>query len=84
MPDGMGSRGGGGGREGGGLFPSLVTEMGSRVREKMKAAWWRRERSWGEVLMGKRRMACQCQKWSCAEERLGENEREDGREGLTD
>lgn len=34
--------------------------------------------------MGKRRMACQCQKWSCAEERVGENEREDGREGLTD
>lgn len=33
----------------------------------------------GEVLMGNRRMACQCQKWSCAEERLGENEREDGR-----
>lgn len=29
----------------------------------------------GEVLMGNRRMACQCQKWSCAEERLGENER---------
>lgn len=22
----------------------------------------------GEVLMGKRQMACQCQKWSCAEE----------------
>lgn len=38
----------------------------------------------GEVLMGKRRMACQCQKWSCAEERLEQNEREDGREGLTD
>ncbi len=33
----------------------------------------------GKVLMGKRRMACQCQKWSCAEERVGENEREDGR-----
>ncbi len=31
------------------------------------------------MLMGKRRMACQCQKWSCAEERVGENEREDGR-----
>ena len=29
----------------------------------------------GEVLMGNRRMACQCQKWSCAEERVGENER---------
>lgn len=33
----------------------------------------------GEVLMGKRRMVCQCQKWSCAEERVGKNEREDGR-----
>lgn len=35
----------------------------------------------GAVLMGKRQMACQCQKWSCAEERVGENEREDGRRG---
>lgn len=33
----------------------------------------------GEVLMGNRQMACQCQKWSCAEERVGKNEREDGR-----
>ena len=33
--------------------------------------------------MGKRRMVCQCQKWSCAEEIVGENEREDGR-GMTD
>lgn len=33
----------------------------------------------GEVLMGKRRMACQCQKWSCVEEKAGANEREDGR-----
>lgn len=33
----------------------------------------------GEVLMGKRRMVHQCQKWSCAEERVGGNEREDGR-----
>lgn len=30
--------------------------------------------------MGNRRMACQCQKWSCAEERGGE----DGREGGLD
>lgn len=29
--------------------------------------------------MGNRRMACQCQKWSCAKERVGENEREVGR-----
>lgn len=29
--------------------------------------------------MGNRRMECQCQKWSCAEERVKENEREDGR-----
>lgn len=35
----------------------------------------------GEVLMGKRQMACQCQKWSCAEESAGANEREDGRKG---
>lgn len=33
----------------------------------------------GEVLMGKRRMVCSCQNWSCAEERVGENEMEDGR-----
>lgn len=33
----------------------------------------------GEVLMGNRRMACQCQKWSCAEEGVGEKAREDGR-----
>lgn len=38
----------------------------------------------GKVLMGKRQMACQCLKWSCTEERVEENEREDGREGLTD
>lgn len=31
--------------------------------------------------MGKRQMACQCQKWSCAEESAGANEREDGRKG---
>lgn len=35
----------------------------------------------GEVLMGKRQMACQCQKWSCAEESAEANEREDGRKG---
>lgn len=35
----------------------------------------------GEVLMGKRQMACQCQKWSCAEKSTGANEREDGRKG---
>lgn len=35
----------------------------------------------GEVLMGKRQMACQCQKWSCAEKSAGANEREDGRKG---
>lgn len=37
------------------------------------------------MLMGNRRMACQCQKWSCAEEGVEENGGgEDGREGLTD
>lgn len=35
----------------------------------------------GKVLMGKRQMACQCQKWSYAEESAGANEREDGRKG---
>lgn len=35
----------------------------------------------GEVLMGKRQMACQWQKWSCAGESAGANEREDGRKG---
>lgn len=35
----------------------------------------------GEVLMGKKQMVYQCQKWSCAEESAGANEREDGRKG---
>lgn len=35
-----------------------------------------------EELMGKRRMACQCQKWSCAEKGVKRRMRgEDGREG---
>lgn len=34
-----------------------------------------------KVLMGKRQMACPCQKWSCAEESAGATEREDGRKG---
>lgn len=39
----------------------------------------------GKVLIGKRQIVCQCQKWSCAEESAGANETEDGRkQGLTD
>lgn len=53
--------------------PNCFQRMWSRVWG-MRGMWWEgKEKS--EVLMGNRQMACQCQKWSCAEERVEENER---------
>lgn len=61
------------------LFLWLVAEPWSRVGVRKWGLYGTGGKKQDKVLMGKRRMACQCQKWSWAEKRAWANERYDGR-----